>query len=272
MMEQATSPLFDAEKHCFPALMLLCTRHLRAPDGLRPLRHQLPPCDVQVDQREQPDDLAGVLRQAPVSHLDVAELPLQYAERMFDATTNLRDDAIELCRCFGLRDTGGAPDRHAVEGSDAFDGLMHAGIVEPTITEDMVFLAMQQVLGLSAIGDLRRRRSKGMNQSALAVSTDVEPMGSGLFRSPVSDDPWWLLAGCMIREPLAFAERRVPAGLQPFNFNKLAVSSGRCLVRDQCPRAAAPLIHLPLEPERRAWQLRVGSASSMTLRPAVRRR
>ena len=266
MMEQATSPLFDAAKPCLRALTLHRTRDLRAPDGLRPLRHQLPPRDVQVDQREQPDDLAGVLRQAPVSHLDVAELPLQYAERMFDATTNLRDDAIELCRCFGLRDTGGAPDRHAVEGSDAFDGLMHAGIVEPTITEDMVFLAMQQVLGLSAIGDLRRRRSKGMNQSALAVSTDVEPMGSGLFRSPVSDDPWWLLAGCMIREPLAFAERRVPAGLQPFNFTKLAVSSGRCIDR------LNPHLHLPLEPERRAWQLRVGSASSMTLRPAVRRR
>lgn len=31
----------------------------------------------------------------------------------------------------------------------------------------------------------------------------------------------------MIRKPLAFAERQVPAGLQAFNLTKLAVSKGR---------------------------------------------
>ena len=58
----------------------------------------------------------------------------------------------------------------------------------------------------------------------VAIRTSLR---SGLFQSPVSDDPWWLFAGCMIRKPLSFAERQVLAGLQAFNLTKLAGSSGR---------------------------------------------
>ena len=64
-------------------------------------------------------------------------------------------------------------------------------------------------------------------------------------------------------EDLQFAlaeslKRQVSAGLQLLKLSKLGSNSGRGLVRELCPRAAAPLIHLPLEPQRLIRQLGVG--------------
>jgi len=63
-------------------------------------------------------------------------------------------------------------------------------------------------------------------------------------------------------EDLQFAlaeslKRQVSAGLQLLKLSKLGSNSGRGLVRELCPRAAAPLIHLPLEPQRLIRQLGV---------------
>lgn len=68
-------------------------------------------------------------------------------------------------------------------------------------------------------------------------------------------------------EDLQFAlaeslKRQVSAGLQLLKLSKLGSNSGRGLVRELCPRAAAPLIHLPLEPQRLIRQLGVGSSRS----------
>lgn len=64
-------------------------------------------------------------------------------------------------------------------------------------------------------------------------------------------------------EDLQFAlaeslKRQVSAGLQLLKLSKLGSNSGRGLVRELCPRVAAPLIHLPLEPQRLIRQLGVG--------------
>lgn len=68
-------------------------------------------------------------------------------------------------------------------------------------------------------------------------------------------------------EDLQFAlaeslKRQVSAGLQLLKLSKLGSNSGRGLVRELCPRAAAPLIHLPLEPQRLIRQLGVGTRST----------
>lgn len=75
-------------------------------------------------------------------------------------------------------------------------------------------------------------------------------------------------------EDLQFAlaeslKRQVSAGLQLLKLSKLGSNSGRGLVRELCPRAAAPLIHLPLEPQRLIRQLGVGTRRATFL---VRRR
>lgn len=172
-MKLANSSTFTAAEPDSWALTRYRTRFPRATDGLRPQRHQLPPCDIQIDQREQPDDLAGVLRQPTVSHLDVAELALEDAKGMLDATENLGDDPVEERLGFGLLDTGGASDRHAVERTDAFDGLMDPGVVVTAVGRDAFFLPVQQMLRLGAVGDLRRGRARGVDQSALAVGADM---------------------------------------------------------------------------------------------------
>ncbi len=78
-------------------------------------------------------------------------------------------------------------------------------------------------------------------------------------------------------EDLQFAlaeslKRQVSAGLQLLKLSKLGSNSGRGLVRELCPRAAAPLIHLPLEPQRLIRQLGVGSSSWQNGEAAVHRR
>lgn len=76
-------------------------------------------------------------------------------------------------------------------------------------------------------------------------------------------------------EDLQFAlaeslKRQVSAGLQLLKLSKLGSNSGRGLVRELCPRAAAPLIHLPLEPQRLIRQLGVASSLTVALsRPAA---
>jgi hypothetical protein len=75
-------------------------------------------------------------------------------------------------------------------------------------------------------------------------------------------------------EDLQFAlaeslKRQVSAGLQLLKLSKLGSNSGRGLVRELCPRAAAPLIHLPLEPQRLIRQLGVGSVNSPNRQAAV---
>lgn len=74
-------------------------------------------------------------------------------------------------------------------------------------------------------------------------------------------------------EDLQFAlaeslKRQVSAGLQLLKLSKLGSNSGRGLVRELCPRAAAPLIHLPLEPQRLIRQLGVGSSRSFPAGPS----
>ena len=72
-------------------------RAQRAMNSLpRPLRahsscgsHQSPPRHPEVAQREQRDDLRRVLLQPAVTHLRVAKLPLEHAERVLDAAANM---------------------------------------------------------------------------------------------------------------------------------------------------------------------------------------
>ena len=76
-------------------------------------------------------------------------------------------------------------------------------------------------------------------------------------------------------EDLQFAlaeslKRQVSAGLQLLKLSKLGSNSGRGLVRELCPRAAAPLIHLPLEPQRLIRQLGVGSCRTGQEIPGLR--
>mmetsp|Transcript_53128 Transcript_53128/g.124272 ORF Transcript_53128/g.124272 Transcript_53128/m.124272 type:complete len:381 (+) Transcript_53128:1249-2391(+) len=139
--------------------------------------HQLPPRHPQVAQREQRDDLRGVLLQPPVAHFGEPELPLDHPERMLDLGPDAGlhllhplgnevglDEGVEqlaLARAHGHMP--GRPRR--------FGPLVHALVAR--IAEGRVLLAVQQLAGDVQVVDVGRCAHHRVHQAGCSIHADV---------------------------------------------------------------------------------------------------
>ncbi len=160
-------------------------RAIRAPvrpafRAFRPLRtelsrvHQRSSRHPQVRQREQRAQLRGVLRQSTVAHLRVTELPPHHAEGVLAFGPHVRLEPLDLIQdpmVFSRAQplTFARPHGHVPHHTllHVLRALGHTLVAR--ITEDHLFLAVQQLPRYRHVGHVRRRAFLGMHQSGLGV-------------------------------------------------------------------------------------------------------
>jgi hypothetical protein len=132
----------------------------------------------QARQREQRDQLRGVLGQAPIGHLGVAELALDHLRRMLDFGTH---PGLEL---FGLIEQG-APTSARLAQSAAFARAhghlpLHVGRLKSFVSAfvDRIgkhyrLLAMQQVVALRDVVDVGGRANDAVHHTRVDVHANV---------------------------------------------------------------------------------------------------
>lgn len=134
----------------------------------------------QVGQGDQRHQLCGVLHQPPETHLGVAKLPLDHAERVLNLGTHLSLGLLDLApglvqgAALAQLLVGATPRRDLPDDrtSIMLGPLLHSGITG--VGTDHVLLAVQQLVDVGDIGHVGRRTHHAMHQDGLGIGTDVD--------------------------------------------------------------------------------------------------
>jgi hypothetical protein len=138
-------------------------------------RHQTMTCHPQIGEREQRDDLPGVLLESAIANLGETELLLDHPERMFDDGADGRENPVGLFLLLRQFATLGFLGRDQ-NGQAVFAGKMLDGavvLVIAAISEDNAFFTVPAVLEHDVIGDLGSGAFDGMDQTTLGIDADM---------------------------------------------------------------------------------------------------
>ena len=132
-------------------------------------------CHPQIGEREQRDDLPGVLLESAIANLGETELLLDHPERMLDDGADGRENPVGFLLLFSqfapLGFLGRDQNGQAVFAGKVLDGAVV--LVIAAISEDNAFFTVQAVFEHDVVGDLGRGAFDGMDQTTLGIDADM---------------------------------------------------------------------------------------------------